>query len=77
MKAFMDKDFLLSTETSKKLFHEYAETMPIVDYHCHINPQEIAEDRKFENITLFLNCEYESRNLQEFLRLHVQWDYHI
>ena len=51
MKQFMDKDFLLSTETSKKLFHEYAETMPIVDYHCHINPQEIAEDRKFENIT--------------------------
>ena len=50
MKAIMDKDFLLSTETSKKLFHEYAETMPIVDYHCHINPQEIAEDRKFENI---------------------------
>lgn len=35
----------------QKLFHEYAEQMPIVDYHCHINPQEIAEDRKFENIT--------------------------
>ena len=52
MKAFMDKDFfLLSTETSKKLFHEYAETMPIVDYHCHINPKEIAEDRQFDNIT--------------------------
>ena len=51
MKAFMDQDFLLSTETAKKLFHEYAKTMPIVDYHCHINPQEIAEDRKFENIT--------------------------
>ena len=50
MKAFMDKDFLLSSETSQKLFHEYAENMPIVDYHCHINPQEIAEDRKFENI---------------------------
>ena len=47
----MDKDFLLSSETSQKLFHEYAENMPIVDYHCHINPQEIAEDRKFENIT--------------------------
>lgn len=45
MKAFMDKDFLLSSETSQKLFHEYAENMPIVDYHCHINPQEIAEDR--------------------------------
>ena len=51
MKAFMDRDFLLSTETAKKLFHTYAETMPILDYHCHINPQEIAEDRKFDNIT--------------------------
>ena len=51
MKTFMDSDFLLSTITAKKLFHEYAEGMPIVDYHCHINPQEIAEDRKFENIT--------------------------
>lgn len=51
MKQFMDKDFLLSTETSKKLFHDYAEKMPILDYHCHINPKEIAEDRKFENIT--------------------------
>ncbi len=51
MKAFMDKDFLLSTETAKKLYHEYAEVMPIVDYHCHINPQEIYEDRKFDNIT--------------------------
>ena len=44
MKAFMDRDFLLSTETANKLFHTYAETMPILDYHCHINPQEIAED---------------------------------
>ena len=51
MKAFMDRDFLLSTETAKKLFHTYAEGMPILDYHCHINPQEIAEDRKFDNIT--------------------------
>ncbi len=47
----MDKDFLLSTETARKLFHEYAEHVPIIDYHCHINPQEIAEDRRFENIT--------------------------
>lgn len=51
MKAFMDKDFLLSTDTAKALFHNYAETTPILDYHCHINPREIAEDRKFENIT--------------------------
>lgn len=47
----MDKDFLLSNDTSKALFHDYAEKMPILDYHCHINPKEIAEDRKFENIT--------------------------
>ncbi len=51
MKAFMDKDFLLSTESAQKLYHQYAENMPILDYHCHINPQEIAEDRQFNNIT--------------------------
>lgn len=51
MKKFMGKNFLLSTETAKKLYHEYAAVMPILDYHCHINPQEIYEDRKFENIT--------------------------
>ena len=51
MKAFMDKDFLLSTETAQKLFHEVAEKMPVLDYHCHINPEEIAKDRKFDNIT--------------------------
>lgn len=51
MKAFMDKDFLLETETARKLFHDYAEKTPILDYHCHINPREIAEDRQFDNIT--------------------------
>ena len=51
MKQFMDKDFLLSTPTAQHLFHDYAAKMPILDYHCHINPKEIAEDRKFENIT--------------------------
>lgn len=51
MKKFMDDDFLLSTETAKKLYHEYAEVMPVLDYHCHISPQEIYENRKFENIT--------------------------
>lgn len=51
MKQFMDEDFLLSTEFAKHLYHDYAEKMPILDYHCHILPQEIAEDRKFENIT--------------------------
>lgn len=47
----MDKDFLLSTPTAQKLYHEYAAVTPILDYHCHINPREIAEDRKFDNIT--------------------------
>lgn len=51
MKQFMDKDFLLTTDSAKALFHNYAEKMPVLDYHCHINPREIAEDRKFENIT--------------------------
>lgn len=46
----MDKDFILQTETAKKLFHETAAVMPVLDYHCHINPQEIYEDRKFDNI---------------------------
>jgi len=51
MKAFMDKDFLLSTDTAKHLYHDYAEEMPIIDYHCHLSAQEIYEDRRFENIT--------------------------
>ena len=51
MKAFMDKDFLLETETAKHLFHGYSEPMPLVDYHCHISPREIYEDRRFNNLT--------------------------
>lgn len=51
MKQFMDEDFILSTDTAKKLFHEYAEKTPVLDYHCHLEPKEIAEDRKFKNIT--------------------------
>ncbi|MDD5940061.1 MAG: glucuronate isomerase [Lachnospiraceae bacterium] len=50
MKAFMDKDFMLNSETAKHLFHDYAEDLPIIDYHCHISPKEIYEDRRFNNI---------------------------
>ena len=50
MKAFMDQDFLLETETARHLFHDYAEKLPLVDYHCHLNPREIYEDRRFDNI---------------------------
>ena len=51
MIPFMDNDFLLKTETAKKLYHEHAAKMPIIDYHCHINPQEIYEDKRYESIT--------------------------
>ena len=51
MKQFMDADFLLHTPFSRKLYHNYAEKMPILDYHCHIDPREIAEDRHYDNIT--------------------------
>lgn len=51
MAGFMDRDFLLSTDTAKRLYHDTAETLPIIDYHCHISPREIAEDRKFDSIT--------------------------
>lgn len=47
---FMTEDFLLSTKTARALYHTYAEEMPIVDYHCHLDPQAIWEDRRFENI---------------------------
>jgi glucuronate isomerase len=56
MKTFMDEDFLLQTETAKVLYHEHASALPIFDYHCHIPSKDIAEDRKFDNITqLWLN----------------------
>lgn len=51
MKKFMDRDFLLETETARRLFHDHAENMPIIDYHCHISPQEIAEDHHFKSIS--------------------------
>ena len=51
MKRFMDSEFLLNTETASKLFNDYAKAAPIIDYHCHINPKEIAQNRHFENIT--------------------------
>ena len=47
----MDENFLLKTETAQKLYHEHAAKMPIFDYHCHINPKDIAEDRRFKTVT--------------------------
>lgn len=51
MKEFMDENFLLKTETAKILYHHYAAKMPIIDYHCHVPPKEIAEDKRYANIT--------------------------
>lgn len=49
--GIINESFILRNKTAKQLYNDYAKDMPIIDYHCHINPQEIAEDRKFENIT--------------------------
>ena len=51
MERFLSEDFLLDTPAARQLYHGYAEGMPIVDYHCHIDPKDIFEDRRFENIT--------------------------
>ena len=51
MTEFMNDDFLLSTKTSKELYHDFAEEMPIADFHNHLNPQEICEDASFGTIT--------------------------
>ncbi|MBQ8769341.1 MAG: glucuronate isomerase [Oscillospiraceae bacterium] len=51
MKPFLCEDFLLKTETAKQLYHNVAAKLPIIDYHCHVSPREIFEDRHFANIT--------------------------
>ena len=51
MKKFMDDDFMIRSDFGKRLYHEYAEKMPILDFHCHLSPKEIFEDKKFKNIT--------------------------
>ncbi len=51
MKKFMDENFLLNNETAIRLYHDYAKDMPIIDYHCHLSPKEIYENKTFKNIT--------------------------
>ena len=50
-KPFIHENFLLQNETAVHLFHDHAKKLPIIDYHCHLNPQEVAEDHKFRSIT--------------------------
>jgi glucuronate isomerase len=59
MKPFLSEDFLLHTETAKVLYRDFAENMPIFDYHCHLPVKEIAENKKFENLTqIWLNGDH-------------------
>src|SRR5690242_4374047 len=51
MKRFLDEHFLLNTATAQRLYHEYAKEMPVIDYHCHLPPAQIAADIQFENLT--------------------------
>lgn len=51
MKSFIHEDFLLSNKTAQRLYHQYAENQPIIDFHCHLSPAMIADDRQFNNIT--------------------------
>ena len=51
MKKFIDENFLLNTKTAETLYHSYAKDMPVIDYHCHLPPDQIAADKNFENLT--------------------------
>lgn len=51
MKPFLDNDFLLETKTAKTLYHDYAKDAPIYDYHCHLSPKEISENKQYKNLT--------------------------
>ena len=51
MKAFMDETFLLGSALAEKLYYEHSAKMPVIDYHCHLEAEEIAKDIRFENMT--------------------------
>lgn len=51
MKSFLNEHFLLESETAQQLYHEFARDLPIIDYHCHLPPDQIAKDHQFENLT--------------------------
>ena len=51
MKPFIHDDFLLETETARRLYHEVAEHQPIIDYHCHLPPAEVATNHQFRSLT--------------------------
>lgn len=50
-KTFLSEDFLLQSEFAQVLYHDYAKELPIIDYHCHLSPKDITENRTFKNLT--------------------------
>ena len=48
--SFIHEDFLLQSATARRLYHEVAEQLPIIDYHCHLSPEDLAHDRRFDNL---------------------------
>jgi glucuronate isomerase len=74
MKTFMDEDFLLETETAKKLYHQFAKDMPIYDYHCHLSAKEIAENKSFSNMTeIWLNDDHYKWRALRFNGIEEKW----
>ena len=59
MKAFLDENFLLESKTAERLYHEYAKDQPIIDYHCHLPPDQVADNRRFGTLTqIWLNGDH-------------------
>ena len=79
MKPFMDENFLLQTETARRLYHQHAKTQPIIDYHCHLNPAMIADNHRFQTITeLWLGGDhYKWRAMRVLLRPRLSVRYWI
>ena len=59
MKPFLDDNFLLNNKTAERLYHDYAKDQPIIDYHCHLPPDQMAEDHRFATLTqIWLNGDH-------------------
>src|SRR5512140_1366538 len=57
--SFIHENFMLQNEPARRLYHEYAKNLPIIDYHCHLPPEQVAQNRQFENLTqIWLNGDH-------------------
>ena len=71
--TFINDNFMLQTETARELYHAYAEKMPIIDYHCHLSPQQIAENIQFRDITQLWVIAGHSALTKEITSLNTRW----